>query len=540
LFLARDRAGVKPLYFSLQKGILVFASEIKAIVAHPAIERDVDPVAMYHYLSFLTTPAPLTMFKGIYKLPVAHCLEVTAGGEVNARRYWDPISEENADAPSPMTLDGIQREEYFVRGIRERLERAVEKRMMSDVPFGVFLSGGVDSSANVALMAQKMDRPVDTFTVGFKDHTHLNEMEHADLVAKKFKTSHHTVLIDEADMKGYLQTLVHHQDEPIADWVCIPLHFLSKLAKDSGVTVLQVGEGADEQFCGYAGYIAYLRLFEKYWAPYRSMVPRPVQRLLARSGIALSKHYPRLEVYADILDRASRNREHFWTGAVSFWESMKNQLVVPGSITPSELPSALRDSGLFPAEFERADSFSVIDAYNKRLDREHPNQDVLTRMIYKELQLRLPELLLMRVDKITMASSLEARVPFLDHHLLEFSMRIPMSDKIPGNAAKYLLKKAVRGLIPDAIIDRPKMGFGAPMSQWMRGDFGGHVRQSVLGSKLLDRGFFNRAHVAQLFTDNASGRRDNSLYLWTLFNLTAWYDYWIDGTPAQIAQPAAA
>ena len=540
LFLARDRAGVKPLYFSLQGGMLLFASEIKAIVAHPAVERDVDPVAMYHYLSFLTTPAPMTMFKGIYKLPVAHCLEVSAGGKMRAWRYWDPMDTGNPDAAMPPAGDRPQREEYYVHGIRERLERAVEKRMMSDVPFGVFLSGGVDSSANVALMARQMDRPVDTFTVGFKDHTHLNELEYADLVAKKYKTNHHTVLIDEADMKGYLETLVHHQDEPIADWVCIPLHFVSKLAKSSGVTVIQVGEGADEQFCGYAGYMAYLRLFEKYWSPFRSMVPQPIQRLLARSATVASRRLPQMEVYADILDRASRDREHFWTGAVSFWELMKQRLIVRGSITPSPIPAALRESGLFPPEFQSADSFSVIDVYNTALDDAHPNQDVLTRMIYKEFQLRLPELLLMRVDKITMASSLEARVPFLDHHLIEFSMRIPMSDKIPGNAAKYLLKQAVRGLIPDEIIDRKKMGFGAPMSQWMKGDFGGHVRQSVLGSKLLDRGFFDRAHVAQLFADNASGRRDNSLYLWTLFNLTAWYDYWIDGTPTQIAQPAAA
>lgn len=540
LFLFRDRAGVKPLYFSLQKGMLLFASEIKAIVAHPAVDRDVDPMAMYHYLSFLTTPAPMTMFKGIYKLPAGHCLEVTSGGKLRGWQYWDAVPGLGDAAEPPARANAAAREEFFVDGIRERLEQAVEKRMMSDVPFGVFLSGGVDSSANVALMARHMDRPVDTFTVGFKDHTHLNELEYADLVAKKYKTNHHEVLIDEADMKAYLEALVHHQDEPIADWVCIPLHFVSKLAKDSGVTVIQVGEGADEQFSGYAGYMAYLRLYEKYWTPFRAMTPRPVQRLLARSAMALSGRFPAIEVYADILDRASRDREHFWTGAISFWELMKNKLVIPGSITPTDLPAALRESGLFPPSFQYADSFNVIESYNETLDQAHPGEDVLTRMIYKEFKLRLPELLLMRVDKITMASSLEARVPFLDHHLIEFTMGIPMSDKIPGNAAKYLLKKAVRGLIPDEIIDRKKMGFGAPMSQWLKGDFGRHVEDAVSSSRLLDRGFFDRSHIAQLFADHVSGRRDNSLYLWTLFNLTAWYDYWIEGTPAQIAQPVAA
>jgi asparagine synthase (glutamine-hydrolysing) len=540
LFLFRDRAGVKPLYFSLQNAMLLFGSEIKAIVAHPDVERDVDPMAMYHYLSFLTTPAPMTMFKGVYKLPVAHCLEVSSAGKLRAWQYWDAAPGQGGAEDAPPRANAAAREDFFVQGIRDRLEKAVEKRMMSDVPFGVFLSGGVDSSSNVALMAQLMDRPVDTFTVGFKDFTHLNEMEYADLVAKKFKTNHHTVMIDEADMKGYLEALVHHQDEPIADWVCIPLHFVSKLAKDAAVTVIQVGEGADEQFCGYAGYMAYLRLYEKYWTPFRSITPRPIRQLVAKSAMALSGRFPAIEVYADILDRASRDREHFWTGAVSFWELMKDKLVIPGSIKPSPIPAALRESGLVPMAFQEADSFNVIDSYNASLDAGHPGQDVLTRMIYKEFKLRLPELLLMRVDKITMASSLEARVPFLDHHLIEFSMGIPMSDKIPGNAAKYLLKKAVRGLIPDEIIDRKKMGFGAPMSQWMKGDFGRHVEDSVLSSKLLDRGFFDTAHVRQLFADHYSGRRDNAQYLWTLFNLTAWYDYWIDGTPAQIVEPVAA
>ena len=528
LYLARDRAGVKPLYFGIHGGMLMFASEIKALLEHPAVERDVDPTAMYHYLSFLTTPAPLTMFKGIYKLPAAHCLAIDAGGTCRAWRYWEPVP---GLAIPPDEVDGLSdsaRERFYVDGIRARLDRAVEKRMMSDVPFGVFLSGGVDSSSNVALMARLMDRPVDTFTVGFKDHTELNELEYADAVAKKFKTNHHQVLIDESDMKGYLEELVHHQDEPLADWVCIPLHFVSKLAKDSGVTVIQVGEGSDEQFCGYAGYMAYLRLYQKYWAPYRALVPRPLRSFVAGSAKWVARRHSPFEVYAEIADRAAKDREHFWSGAVAFWELMKVRLVVPGSITPTVIPQLLRDSGLFAEGLLQTDSFGVVKSYTDRFDAHHPTRDVLARMIYNEFQLRLPELLLMRVDKITMADSLEARVPFLDHELLEFTMDIPMADKIRGNTAKYLLKKAVEGLIPDEIIYRKKMGFGAPMSQWMKGDFGRQVEQSVARSKLMDRGYFDREHIASLFADHYGGKRDNGLYLWTLFNLTAWYDYWID------------
>lgn len=527
LYLVRDRIGVKPLYFSLQSGMLLFGSEIKAIVAHPAVERDVDPMAMYHYLSFMTTPAPFTMFKGVFKLPAGHYLEIDKTGKFRATRYWDAAPGHGIPLDEIANLDWPAREQYYINGIRKRLTEAVEKRMMSDVPFGVFLSGGIDSSTNVALMSQYMDRPVDTFTVGFKDHEHLNELEEAELVAKKFMTNHHQVLIDEHDMRGYLGDLIHHQDEPIADWVCIPLYFVSKLAKDSGVTVVQVGEGSDEQYCGYASYMDYLDLYRKYWEPFRTFLPGPVQRTIAGLAGWAASVRPSLEVYADIVDRASRNREHFWSGAMVFWDIAKNQLIRPGSIHPSTMPGELLESGLLPRSYLEADSFNIIRSFNEQADQGHPGQDVLTRMIYNEFKLRLPELLLMRVDKIAMSVSLEARVPFLDHHHVEYTMDIPMADKVYGNTAKYLLKKAVEDLLPHEIIYRKKMGFGAPMSQWLRGDFGKQVEASIMSSRLLDRGFFNRQYIANLFKDHHSGRRDNSLYIWTLFNLTEWYDYWI-------------
>ena len=530
LYLARDRIGVKPLYFSLQKDLLLFASEIKAILAHPSVERDVDPMAMYHYLSFLTTPAPMTMFKGIFKIPAGVYLKVSANGGFKSVRYWDAVPGQGIDPKELASLDRAGREQFYINGIRNRLTQAVEKRMMSDVPFGVFLSGGVDSSTNVALMSQFMDRPVDTFTVGFKDHQHLNELEPANLVAKRFNTRHHEVLIDEKDMIGYLDDLIHHQDEPIADWVCIPLYFVSKLAKDNGVTVVQVGEGADEQFCGYASYMGYLDLYKKYWHPFQKYLPQFAQRGVAAMALGAAKVQPRYEIYADIIDRAAKDREHFWTGATVFWDTLKNQLIRPGSIIPSKMPPELIDSGLLPESYLQADSFNIIKSFRDRFDAQHPGQDVLTRMIYNEFKLRLPELLLMRVDKIGMSTSLEARVPFLDHKLVEFSMDIPMEYKIKNGEPKYLLKKAVEGLIPHKIIYRKKMGFGAPMSEWLKGDFGEYVSHAILKSGLMKRGFFNIDYIERLIKAHRNGQRDCSLYIWTLFNLTAWYDYWVDGT----------
>ncbi|MEE9926776.1 asparagine synthase (glutamine-hydrolyzing) [Microvirgula aerodenitrificans] len=529
LFLVRDRIGVKPLYFSIQNDLLLFASEIKAITAHPDVERDVDPIAMYHYLSFLTTPAPMTMFKGIFKLPAGHYLKVSNTGKFEAVRYWDSMPGQGINPEELSGLDQEGREKYYINGIRTRLTQAVEKRMMSDVPFGVFLSGGVDSSTNVALMSQFMDRPVDTFTVGFKDYKHLNELEHADLVARKFNTRHHEVLIDEKDMVGYLHDLIHHQDEPIADWVCIPLYFVSKLTKDNGVTVIQVGEGSDEQFCGYASYMGYLDLYKKYWQPFRNYLPGFAQGGISALARGAAKLQPKYEMYADIIDRAARGREHFWSGATVFWDTLKNQLIRPGSIVAPRIPDEIIASGLIPESYLQPDTFNIIQSFTARMNHEHPGHDILARMIYNEFKLRLPELLLMRVDKITMSTSLEARVPFLDHKLVEFSLDIPMEYKTKGGEPKYLLKKAVEGLIPDEIIYRKKMGFGAPMSQWLKGGFGELVSHSILSSDLMKRDFFNVGYIESLIKAHRSGQRDCSLYIWTLFNLTAWYDYWVSG-----------
>ncbi|MDP5280681.1 asparagine synthase (glutamine-hydrolyzing) [Sphingomonas sp. DG1-23] len=530
LFLLRDRIGVKPLYFAMPEGEMVFGSEIKAILKHPAIKASVDPIAMYHYLSFLTTPAPLTMFSGVFKLPAGHYAEIGVDGRLKATRYWDAKPGLSTLDQELKGLSDSAQESLLVDGVRSRLRDAVGKRMMSDVPFGVFLSGGIDSSTNVALMAELMDRPVDTFSVGFKDFKHLNELEYADQVSKEFKTNHHEILIDEADMKGYLGDLIHSQDEPIADWVCIPLYFVSKLAKDSGVTVVQVGEGSDEQFCGYASYMGYLDLYQRYWSPYRKFTPTFARKAAAAVAQRLGRAVPKAEMYADILDRAARDREHFWSGATVFWDTLKSRLVHKSAVKSNADYRPLIDSGLMPDSYLELDTFNVIKSFNDELTRTNPDHDVLQRMIYNEFKLRLPELLLMRVDKIGMSVSIEARVPFLDHKLVEYSLDIPMEQKIKGRTAKYILKKAVEGIIPNNIIYRKKMGFGAPMSQWLSGDFGNFVQNSMKNSALMQLGFLDVDYIKMLFDDHRSGKRDNSLYIWTLFNLSAWYDYWVDGS----------
>ncbi|MEH2511210.1 asparagine synthase (glutamine-hydrolyzing) [Nitrobacteraceae bacterium AZCC 1564] len=526
LVVVRDNIGVKPLYFAVFNGQFAFASEIKALLAHPEAPRDIDPFAMVHYLSFLTTPAPMTMFKGIYKIPPGCYITVASDGRIKLHRYYDAVPGKGI-APSEVSgLSEAALEDFYIQGIRKRLHDSVERRMMSDVPFGVFLSGGIDSSTNVALMSKFTDQPLNTFTVGFKDYQHLNELDYAKIASRRFNTKHHEVLINEADMIGYLENLIHHQDEPLADWVCIPLYFISKLARDSGVTVVQVGEGSDEQFSGYASYMGYQRLYRKYWQPFRKL-PKPVQRLAAGAAVGASAMRPEWTVYADIIDRASRDREHFWAGAMVFWNTAKDRLVQYDALGSGDHHKTMIEAGILDPQYLVPDSFNVVNSFYAPFDKAHPDQDPLTRMIHSEFRLRLPELLLMRVDKISMSVSLEARVPFLDKELVDFSFDIPEHWKTKNGEAKYILKKAVEGLIPDELIYRKKMGFGAPMADWLRGSFGAHVERSVMSSELLTRGYFNLDFIKRLFADHRSKRADTSLQIWTLYNLTAWYDYWI-------------
>ena len=257
LVLVRDRAGVKPLYYYHHQGRFIFASEIKAILQHPAVTPEVNEEALFHYLTFVTTPAPQTLFQGIQKLPAGHMLVLNRRGELQVTRYWNALPAESGTEARPQV--------DHQKTILHLLRQSIKKRMMSDVPFGVFLSGGVDSSANVALMSELMSQPVRTFTVGFSDSDALNELDSAREISKRFGTDHHEVIIGRDEMQRFLPDLVFHQDEPIADPVCVPLYYVSKLARDTGTIVVQVGEGSDEIFAGYDWFRTYLRIEERFW-----------------------------------------------------------------------------------------------------------------------------------------------------------------------------------------------------------------------------------------------------------------------------------
>jgi asparagine synthase (glutamine-hydrolysing) len=501
LFLARDRIGIKPLYYGEVGGEFLFASEIKALLADPAVPRAIDPTAAYHYLTFLVPPAPLTMFQGIFKLPAGCFMEVTPGGTPRITRWWDPV-----DAPAAGTDKAAYSDDDAAAGeLLSRLDRAIERRMMSDVPFGVFLSGGIDSSTNVALMARHMDRPVSTFTVGFKKYEQLNELPYARLVSDRFATDHHEILIDEKDAENYLPEMVRQQDEPIADWVCVPLYFVSKLAKQSGVTVVQVGEGSDELFCGYPHFIDAVNTYRHYGRPIGAL-PAPLRRAASAAAHLAAVVHPAWNGRAEAAEAAARGDELFLGGAICFDEREKGELW----------------TGPRPAGGSQAAVREILAPFRAA----NPDADFYQQMLYLELRQRLPELLLMRVDKITMSTSVEARVPFLDHELVEYAMDLPLHMRVRDGVGKWLLKRAVRGLIPDEVIDRPKVGFGAPVREWLAGPFGAFAKNRLLGDRT---GLFNGEVVRRLWDEHVSGRVNRSLHLWVLLNLVLWHDHWIAG-----------
>lgn len=519
LVLARDRIGIKPLYYTFADGNFLFGSEIKALLQHPAVKREINGEALDHYLTFLIPPAPMTMFKDIYKLEPGYRMIVGTDGEVHKEQYWDPVP--GGEQPS-IDVDGSpvahsqfvgddmpMTEASCLATIRTLLKQSIKDRMMSDVPFGVFLSGGIDSSTNVALMAEMMDRPVETFSVGFRDLEKYNELEFARQIARAFRTNHHEVIIDHREAFELLPKLVYHQDEPLADPVSIPLYFVSKLARDHGTIVVQVGEGSDEQFVGYDWMVRELRFHDTVWKAYRALPQLAQSAIYKAAGAVLEKR--RAYLALDYVRRGYQGEELFWGGAINFSETHKQHLY----------NGRRRPNGQTPHE--------IVRHWHQSLLERLPNADYLQRMVYLEFKHRLPELLLMRVDKMSMATSVEAREPFLDHRLVEFSMRIPRALKLKNREPKYLLKKAVEGIVPRNIIYRKKQGFAAPVNEWLRGEWFGFLESTLMNSPLVRSGILHKEFVVMLMQQHRDRKRDEGQNLWNLLNLALWHRYWMEG-----------
>ena len=519
LWLARDRMGKKPLYFAALNHQLIFASEIKAILAHSDIHRRVSEEALWHYLTFAAVPAPLTLFDGIYKLPPATHLLVSREGKWTFTEYWRPWA---------VTDDPARTMDEYAADVRDSLEESVKRRLMSDVPFGVFLSGGVDSSTNVALMSRLMQRPVDTFSVGFEDQAQApyNEIQYARQVARLFKTNHHEILISDRHFFDFVDCLAFYQDEPLSDPVCFPLYYVSKLARDHGTIVIQVGEGSDELFAGYDIYRNYLRRENLYWKRFQSL-PGWSKKFAARlGGVFLSGRR------AMHLHRAVAGEPAFVSAALAFYDAEKEGLRSwngsPGTGHSHPMPSAGLCAEAYAGRnpsltmLKRCFPDAAVSALSNRNDQN--DDDWLKRMIGWECHQRLGELLLMRLDKMTMAHSVEGRAPFLDANLVELAMRIPSSMKIVDGVGKAVLKRAVEPLLPRELVYRKKVGFCGGSGNMLTPAILQFAREKVL-SALPKHGWSGPA-LERIIAEHKNGSAENSFQIWNLMNLALWLQKW--------------
>lgn len=489
LFIARDRVGKKPLYYSVTRsGTLVFGSELKSLLEHPDVTRDINPQALDAYFSLGYVPDPISIFENIEKLPPGHHLTFS-NGRLAVERYWDFSYESNGNGHSASD---------YLDELRALLDEAVKLRLVSDVPLGAFLSGGIDSSTVVALMTRHMDQPVKTFSIGFNEDSY-SELKYARLTAKKLGTEHHEFLVT-PDICDVVDQLTWHFDEPFADSSAIPTYVVSKLAREH-VTVVLTGDGGDELFAGYSRYITE-RQRKKF-----DFVPR-----IVREGVMdpLSRRLPHGAWGRNYLHNVSLDPIARYLDNVSVFTSLNKS-----SLYTSDFSDQLRD-------------MSQLNSYFRELSGNVKTDAKLDSLLYIDSKTYLPGDILTKVDRMSMAVSLEARVPLLDHKLIEFVTRIPASMKMAGLETKHLFKRAVADLVPAEVLNRPKQGFGVPIQQWINQQLRERIRDTLNDPRTLQRGYVARSHVEILLDEHERGRRDHAMALWALLMLELWHRRFVD------------
>lgn len=500
LLLGRDRIGKKPLFYATAGGQFVFASELQALLAHPAIARDLAPEALDAYLSYGYVPAPGTIFRNVFKLLPGHYLvaQLGAGGSgplsLATQPYWS----------LPYTPKLQLSEADAVEGLLEVLTEAVRLRMIADVPVGALLSGGTDSSVVVALMSQMSSRPVRTFSIGFEEHA-FNELPFARMVARRYGTEHHELIV-RPQLLDILPTLVRHYGEPFADSSAVPTYYVAQLTRQH-VTVALNGDGGDESLGGYERYLG-SSLAERYRglpALLRQGVIEPAARLLPQG---LSR-WSRLRQAQRFVAAAGEPRAPRYRRWMSYFTAADKQ----------QLYSAAFQTTLGAGEDWLLE---VLESHN------HGSLEALDTLLATDVTSYLPNDLLVKMDIASMAHSLEARSPFLDHKVMEFCARLPVDLKIRGANQKYLLKKLAARLLPPAVFERRKMGFGVPVGRWMRQQHRGFVEATLLSPKALGRGYFRADRLRRLVAEHMTGGQDHAPQLWSLLWLELWHQSFID------------
>jgi asparagine synthase (glutamine-hydrolysing) len=495
LWLARDRVGIKPLYYTTGGDRFYFGSELKSLLAAEAVNRTIDPGALEHYLAFLYTPPDRAIFPGVQKLPPGHLLELR-GGRTRVTPYWTPPADEQPVADETEAVDRLH----------AQLRDSVRSHLVSDVPLGAFLSGGLDSSLVVALMAEASGEPVRTFSIGF-DEPAYDELDAARVVARHFGTEHHEFVV-RPDALHIVERLVWHFDEPFADSSAIPTWYVSELARQH-VTVVLSGDGGDELFGGYDRYLPHPRVSQF------DRLPLPGARQLA--GLA-AQVLPRGATGQRFLRHVSRDDVRRYIEAVSFYgPEDRDALLAPG----------VRGAGASPEH-----------AYERRFEA-LAHLPLGSRMMRVDFGTYLPEDVLTKVDRMSMAHSIESRVPLLDHPLVELALRLPLEQKIREGERKRLLRRVAARVLPREILTKRKQGFGVPLGIWFRGQLRDAFEDVLRSPRLRQRGYFEGREIDRLLQEHRSGRRDHELRLWQLFMFELWHRQYIDdGADAARGVPA--
>src|SRR6185437_15387192 len=495
LFIARDRLGIKPLYYRYADGLFLFGSEIKTLLAYPGVRPEFNQAGLAEYLAFGYLTGEESFFKGIKKLLPGHTLELDEGGNISIQQYWDLSVAADTDHKPRST---------YVKGYRKLLEQCVDSHLMSDVPLGVFLSGGLDSSVIASLTSKSRNEPIQTFAVGYGEEA-FSELPFARQVAKHIGSEHHEVRLSRQEFFDYLPRLIWHEDEPIVWPSSISLYAVAKLARER-VTVVLTGEGSDQTLAGYTRY-AWTVKNAGLDKVYRSVTPDALRRAVraAINGSGLPANLRRkLEHTFLVRDGASWPSFYFDNFYSAFSAQEQDDLLSPGA------------------------KAIAWDAYAGSMQHwEHSSGDLLHRLLYTDIKTYLIELL-MKQDQMSMAASIESRVPFLDHALVEYTATIPPQYALKGLAGKQVLKEAVEDLLPHDIIYRKKMGFPTPWAYWLAGPQLNDLEKMLLSPRTLERGFFQPESVKKLFAEQRANRRDNGNRIWRLLNLETWLRVCID------------
>jgi asparagine synthase (glutamine-hydrolysing) len=485
LLIARDRAGIKPLYYGEGDGRLFFGSEAKCLLVNPEIDREIDLMALDHYLAYLYTPRDRAIFRGIRKLPPGHYLKLH-DGRLSIERYWQ--------IPIVGAFRGSEAE--ALDELEQTLSAAVQSHLLSDVPLGAFLSGGIDSSVVVALMARASGKPVRTFAIGF-DESEFNELPHARRVAEYLGTEHHEFVV-RPDAAAILDRLIWHFDEPFADSSAIPTWYVSEMARRHVAVVLS-GDGGDELFGGYDRYLPHPRV-----QSFDRLVPGVGRAVASAAWRAL----PHGMTGKNFLRHVARNAQGRYLDSMTFFHVDERRELLS--------PDVRRALGSWDAEAVFREPFDRLEGLP------FPAQ-----MMAFDFETYLPGDCLTKVDRMSMAHSIESRVPLLDHLVVEFAASLPIDMKINGDRRKHLLRKLAFRLVPQELLDRPKQGFGVPIGHWFRGSMRDVCGDVLRSAETRQRGYFNPAFVDRIFDEHLAGKRDHSLRLWQLVIFELWHRQYV-------------